>query len=184
MNRAGLASATLVTLAALVAAPSTASAGYIGLGIGSVPAFSEDADLGFHASSRSAKLVAGSRFGRLSIEGALGGFDIAQNGYAFGKVYQLSLSGKLSLPLGDGFDAFGRLGVGHTWIEAEDPGFEFAEGAGNGLVFGAGIEYRVGFLVGGAIFVDYQISRTELANDVFQTEADSRMFSLGATLGF
>lgn len=177
MNRACLVAATLVALSG------TASAGYVGLGIGSQPALGDDAEV--RPTSRSAKLLAGSRWGRFSIEGALGGFGIgraAPGSLEFGNAYQLSLSGKFNLPLGDNFEAFGRVGLAHTWLDAEELVYE-AEG--NGFLVGAGIEYRLDVGVAGAsLFFDYQINRAALEGDYQRYDLTSRMFSIGATVGF
>lgn len=177
MNRACLVAATLVALSG------TASAGYIGLGIGSQPALNDQGQIA--ATSRSGKLLAGSRWGRFSLEGALGGFGIsraAPGSIEFGNAYQLSLSGKFNLPLGNNFEAFGRVGLQHTWLDAEEVVYETE---GNGFLVGAGIEYRLDVGVAGAsVFFDYQINRAALKGDYQSYDLTSRMFAIGATVGF
>ena len=177
MNRACLVAACLVTLSG------TASAGYLGLGIGSVPAVSDDAQ--FQASSRSGRLIAGSRWGRFSLEGALGGFGVSRReslASEIGDAYQLSVAAKLNLPLGDNFEVFGRFGLARTWLDVEETAFA-AEG--DGFLVGAGLEYRIDVGVAGAsIFADYQVSRADMENDFQGYDLTTRMFTIGATVGF
>jgi hypothetical protein len=184
MKRACLA---VVTLAALTG---TASAGtYLGLGIGTSPAFNEQTEK-LDAGSRSGRLLIGTRFGNVAVEGAVGGFGmtIVNNaGLAtdFGDAYQASLALKLNLPLGNNFEAFGRAGVHHTWVSAVN---EQNDVAGNGLLIGVGIEYRLNLILGqGSIFIDYQYNRATLEGEgdgarfVGNAALDSsyRMWTLG-----
>lgn len=179
MTRVALVAATLAALTG------TASAGYIGLGIGSVPAVSDDQP--YTPTSRSAKVLVGSRWGRFSLEGALGGFEVGVLGSTtVGKLYQFSAAAKLNLPLGDNFEAFGRFGLGHSRAVIEDD-YRVYEARGNGFLVSAGLEYRLDVGVAGAsAFIDYQINNADLTYDSGQQTASvtSRMFSLGATLGF
>jgi Outer membrane protein beta-barrel domain len=185
MKRAGLA---VVTLAALTG---SASAGtYLGLGIGTSPAVSEQTDR-LESGSRSGKLLLGTRFGNVAVEGSLGGFDMLIADQAgtlktFGSTYQAAIAGKLSVPLGNNFEAFGRAGIHHTWIDTD---VDANAVSGNGLLLGAGIEYRLNLIVGqGSIFMDYQYSRATLegtdkfvGNKAF--DSSYRMWTLGLTVG-
>src|SRR5688572_21609991 len=128
---------------AMVAASSgiASAGGYVGLGIGTAPVASSD-DYDFQTNGRSARLLGGFGFGRFSIEAALGGFDermqVDSNGgfYYSARLYQASLSAKYNLPLSDGFEAFGRLGVQRTQLSREsDPEDRFAA-SGSGVVAG------------------------------------------------
>jgi hypothetical protein len=178
-----------VTFAAI---PVSASAGtYVGLGIGTGPEVNEQTER-LSADSRSGKLFLGTRFGNVAVEGGIGGFGMAitdpRNGVtrSFGDVYQASAALKLSLPLGNNFEAFGRAGVHHTWMEPDN---EPNQISGNGLLVGAGFEYRLNMILGqGSIFVDYQYSKATLegterfmGNSAFDTSY--RMFTLGITVG-
>lgn len=180
-------------VALVMAMAGTSAAGtYVGLGIGTAPAFSEQgSQLGeMDSNSRSGRVVAGMRFGNVSVEGAVGGYDLslkADSGGVdpFGSLYSASAALKLSLPLGNNFEAFGRVGVHHTWISADDSRFDVS---GNGLLIGAGIEYRLNLLVGqGSIFMDYQYSKAKLDGEVLfdrnALDTSSRMFTIGLTVG-
>jgi hypothetical protein len=179
----------LITLATV----GTASAGtYVGIGIGTVPAVSEQTDR-LEAGGRSVRAVLGSRFSYLSVEGALGGFDmLIADGQGelkpLGDAYQLAAALKLNVPLGSGFEVFGRAGVHHTLIDADQ---ELNSVAGNGALLGAGIEYRLDAVLGKAsIFIDYQYSRALLAGDDGDRftgnkafDSNLRMWTLGLTIG-
>jgi hypothetical protein len=104
----------------------------------------------------------------------------------FGDAYQASAALKLNLPLGNNFEAFGRAGLHHTWISPEVDGNEVS---GNGLLVGAGFEYRLNLLVGqGSIFVDYQYNRVKLEGEErFMAgqalDSSYRMWTMGLTVG-
>jgi opacity protein-like surface antigen len=182
MKRASLA----VTLVAL--AGSSASAGtYLGLGIGSAPEVNEQTDR-FSSDGRSGKILAGMRFGNVSVEGAISKFDMARTSdrnavVPFGDQIQAAAAAKLSLPLGNNFEAFGRVGVHKTWLRADQmPDINNAEGTG--YLVGAGVEYRLNLVVGqGSIFVDYQYNDVKLEGERFMLDGSSRMFSIGLTVG-
>ncbi|MDQ3363992.1 MAG: porin family protein [Myxococcota bacterium] len=165
----------------LAASSGVASAGgYIGLGVGTGPSL--DAGTGeMDSVGRSGRLVLGSRLSRLSIEGALTGFDMQWSNTGKTDVYQGSVSAKLNLPLGDGFEPYGRLGVQRTWLSTEDERYDMA---GNGLVFGAGIEYRFSAGIGAAsLWLDYQYSNTELDSDYGDFDLSARMWTVGISIG-
>lgn len=168
----------------LAASSGVASAGgYIGLGVGTGPALGSDAgdDL-FESIGRSGRLVIGSRFSRLSIEGALGGFDMNWANTGKTDVYQGAVAGKLSLPLGDGFEAFGRLGVQRTWLSTDRDETDLA---GNGMLVGGGIEYRFSAGIGAAsLWLDYQYTSADLESSNGNTlELSARMWTLGISIG-
>jgi hypothetical protein len=179
MKRAVLAVALVATSSGVAAA-----GGFVGLGIGTSPGFTSDgAEL--EGDGRSAKLLVGYRFGRISIEGAIGGWDAAlesQNSLYSVEMYQGSISGKYSLPLSDGFEAFGRVGLQRTQLNHVDERFN-AEG--NGFLVGAGMEFRIPTAVTQAsVWLDYQFSRTSLEGELTEAGITTRMFTLGVTIGF
>ncbi len=180
MKRAALA----VTLLAMSSGVASAG-GYVGLGIGTAPAISTGTDADESPDGRSARLLLGSRFGQFSVEGALGGFDtvmLDSRGAIAYDVYQASIAAKLSLPLGNNFEAFGRVGLHQSWWTAERPEHEVG---GSGLLFGAGFEYRIKAVLGqGSLFVDYQYSSADLTGER-STLGDTsvRMWTLGLTVG-
>lgn len=180
-----------VLAVALVAGSSGAATagGYVGLGLGTGPAVNSDqlSDR-LVEDGRSGRLILGHRFGRIAFEGAVGKFDLAlsiPNSRATVPydVYQAQLSGKYNLPLGDGFEAFGRIGLHKQWFTTDTSELE---ASGTGLVLGAGFEYRFGTGIGGmSLFVDYQYSRADMSGDQLDFGATStRMWTIGATLGF
>lgn len=184
--------AALVGLVTIV--PSLATAGtYVGIGIGTVPAVSEQTDR-LEAGSRSVRGILGSRVaGYLSLEASVGGFEmlIADGQGALkplGDAYQLAAAAKLSIPLGNNFEIFGKGGVHHTFVSADNP---VNDVSGNGILLGAGLEYRLDALLGKAsLFVDYQYSRATLGGDEDGRFRDNkafdsnvRMWTAGVTVG-
>ena len=183
MNRVALATALLA------ASSGVASAGtYIGLGIGPAPAIdAPDLENTLSNDGRSGKLIVGQRFGRFSIEGGLGKFDLrlSDNG-GLGpqyEVYQAQVSGKYGLPLSDGFEVYGRLGLHKQWFGNER---EDLDVSGSGLLIAAGFEYRFATGIGGfSLFVDYQYSRADVSGERLDFgDTSTRMWTLGATIGF
>lgn len=178
MKRALLAATVLVSLTGVTA---TASAGgYLGLALGTQPAVNENMNQIGLPLSRSLKLLGGLRFGNVSLEGALNGFTVLAGGFER-NVYQASAALKLSLPLGNDFEGFGRVGVERTWLNYDD---ERYDREGDGYLVGAGFEYRLNAIVANAsLFVDYTLHRTTLVNTREEVDAISRMWSLGFTIG-
>lgn len=168
----------------VAATSSAASAGaYVGLGIGT-NAISEENDR-LTEDGRSGRLILGTRFGQFSIEGMLSGYGVAlvdQSGNDSMDAYQLSAAGKFNLPLGSGFEAFGKLGIQHTWIGGGSR--DDYDVSGRGFLVGAGFEYRLNFGLGsGSILVDYTINKAELDGDRFNFDATERAWTLGLSIG-
>src|SRR5262245_24435608 len=118
--------AALVTVILLAASSTAARAGgYLGLGIGTAPAIHADGDR-LVEDGRSARFVAGTRWGNFGVEGAVGGYGVLNANSpspglnVLGDLYQLSVALREILPLGGGFEAFGKGGVHHTWIDADN----------------------------------------------------------------
>ncbi|MGN6110913.1 MAG: outer membrane beta-barrel protein [Kofleriaceae bacterium] len=170
---------TCLAVILIAASSGVASAGgYIGLGIGTAPAVGSDVMSidQLPNDGRSGKLLAGARFGQFSVEGAIHGYDLV--GY---RAYQASASGKLSLPLGSGFEVFGRLGLQHTWFDHANPVYDVD---GNGYLLGAGFEYRLNLgVASGSFWVDYQYNKASLDGDRDRFDVASRMWMLGLSIG-
>ena len=177
----GLLVATGLATGLLAGAPATASAGgYLGLALGSEPGFNDNLREIAAPLGRSLRGLAGIRFGNLSIEGALNGFTVLTYGVDR-NVYQASAALKLSVPLGNDFEAFGRAGLERTWLNYDDPRLDHT---GDGFQFGAGFEYRLNAILANAsLFVDYTVHRTTLENASARVDATSRMWGLGFTVG-
>jgi len=178
MNRVCLAAVLLA------ASSSVASAGiYAGLGIGTGADVNHDSGVNtLVGNNRSARLLAGYRFGRFSVEVSGTHYGLVLDG-AFFDANQLGLLGKYSFPIGDGFELFGRGGVQHTWLSTSETGQSNAEGTG--VVLGAGVEYRlqVKFVAGASIFVDYERTQTPFTQTVGgKWNSGAGMFTLGATV--
>lgn len=184
MKRAALAVA-LVAASSGVAAAGT----YVGIGIGTAPVISpSDLENDLDPDGRSLRGTIGHRFGRFAIEASLAKYDfiLADNGGGgpLYEGYQGTVSAKYGLPLGDGFEVFGRLGLHKQWFGNEQERFDVS---GSGLVLGAGFEYRVKAALAGGLsfFVDYQYSRADLTGETFAFgDTSTRMWTLGATIGF
>lgn len=174
---------TALLLAASLTAISTPAwaGGYLGLALGTEPGVSGDLDDLATANGRSLRGLGGFRFGNIAIEGALNGFGVL-TGRGEQNVYQLSAAGKLNLPLGNGFEVFGRAGLERTWLSFDDERYDLA---GTGFLVGAGFEYRLNLGVTSAsVFVDYTIHRAKLEDgQAREVDATTRMWGLGFTVG-
>lgn len=161
----------------------TASAGgFVGLSIGTQPGVNQEAEDLAAPSGRGLRVLGGLRFGRFAVEAALNYFGVVVD-RVDRSVYQLSLAGKYNLPLGNDFEAFGRLGLEQTWLGVDDERYDFS---GNGPMLGGGFEYKVKTgVASGALFVDYTIRHVELRNSRDDgPDMTSRTWSLGALVDF
>jgi opacity protein-like surface antigen len=170
----------LVALGFLAISTTTASAGgYLGLALGTQPAVNDEFQQTAQPSDRSFRALGGVRFGNVSIEGAVNDFGVI-TGRGDQSVIQLSAALKLGLPLGNGFEAFGRAGIERTWLNLDDDRYDYT---GNGFQLGAGFEYRFSLGVTGAsLFVDYTIHHATLENTRIKVDETSRVWGLGFTL--
>jgi hypothetical protein len=175
----------------LASMTSVASAGgtYIGLGIGSESTGGwERTDGAMYSGSmdgygRSGRLMLGRSFGKLSVEGQASRFNVTVDQPH--TATQLAAALKLSIPLGSGFEFFGKGGLERTWLSEGT-----LDAAGNGWLLGLGFEYRLNLgATAASIFVDYQ--RTSSAFEFDETggrmtsgEFDGvmSMWTLGATV--
>ena len=178
----GLLVATGLAAGLLAGAPGTASAGgYLGMALGSEPGVNDNLQQIAHPLGRSLRGLAGIRFGNLSVEGALNGFNVIAANFVERTMYQLSGSLKLSIPLGNDFEAFGRAGLERTWLNYDDAR---QDRTGDGWLAGAGFEYRLNAILANAsLFVDYTVHRTTLENTREKVDATSRIWGLGFTVG-
>ncbi len=169
-------------------AAGTAHAGtYVGLGIGTTPALSDDTGR-LDTDGRSGKLILGNSFGRLALEGTVTKFGVTRTNSAgapqpFGDAYQAGIALKAAFPLDDHFEVFGRAGLQHMWLNATKDSTNDTEG--NGYLIGAGVQYKLDLGVGGgALFLDYQINNADLEGDHFTfASTTSRVWMLGLTVG-
>ncbi|HEY1548713.1 MAG TPA: outer membrane beta-barrel protein [Kofleriaceae bacterium] len=168
-------------VAGILASGSVASAGtYIGLGIGSAPSVGNDSVPGAGAETRSYRGLLGYSFGHLAIETELNHFDSALNTESYGWT-MAGVDVKYGIPLGYGFDVYGRAGLQRTWLSADDSARGIYAGAGNGLYLGVGVELRL--LPMASVFVDYERQSTTI--DAAQPSSygvSAGMFTLGAIL--
>lgn len=163
-------------VATLVAAPAIASAGtYIGAAVG------PGADLGdgYAQNGRHYRGILGYSIGQISIEGLVSYNGALDTNNLDNDVINASVAGKYSLPLSDGFEVFGRLGYGRTWV---NPSGDTPSANGDGFLLGAGVEYRLKLVATQAsIFLDYNYTTASLNGT---TDFSTRGFTIGATVGF
>jgi hypothetical protein len=177
-------SRTALALVLLAASATAAHAGgFVGLGVGTSPATS--GDLSLDEDGRSMRLQVGYRFGRIAVEGFGARAGIAEENGAPYSWTTLALAGRYNVPLGDKFEAFGRVGLQHTSVDQEGVDNSFA---GNGWLIGGGFEYRLPLaVVGASVFVDYTIERTSLTSDIrgaTEFSMTSRVWTLGGLVSF
>ncbi|HET7501981.1 MAG TPA: outer membrane beta-barrel protein [Kofleriaceae bacterium] len=151
--------------------------GYLGLGLGTQPAVNDAMMSTARPDGRSARGLAGVRFGNVSLEGALNGFGVIADRER--NMYQLSAALKLSIPLGNNFEAFGRGGLERTWLSLDNRDL-----AGDGYLFGGGFEYRLSALIANAsLFLDYSYHSATLDDVGQKIDVTSRFWGLGFTVG-
>ena len=173
---------------ALVAASATAASAntYLGLGIGT--AASPGGDMGMSSSdgNRSGRLMLGTRFGHLSLEGAGSRYGLLHvSGTSPYQGTMLAGALKYSLPLGNNFELFARGGLERTWLTHESSAGNAYDWSGNGWLVGAGFEYRLNLGVTAAsIFVDYEHSDTTLTTPAVMRARDATigLWTAGVTL--
>ena len=175
---------SLLAVAIVAATASAASAGtYLGLGIGTAASASGDITNTTSDGNRTGRVLGGFQFGRFSVEGAVSRYGIDKDRTVPYQGTRLGVAGKYSLPLGDQFEAFGRLGLQRTWLNTDGA---YVDYVGNGLLLGAGFEYRLNVAgTGASLFVDYEYARTGLVNqrDMKTTKDEGiGMWTLGATI--
>jgi len=165
-----------------LAVSTTASAGgYLGLSLGTQPAINDDLTATATPIGRSLRGLGGARFGNVSIEGALNGFDVIPTRNGRTTMYQLSAALKLSVPLGNNFEAFGRVGLERSWLNLSDSVYNLS---GDGFLIGAGFEYRLNaVLTNASLFVDYNVHRVTLESEANKVDSTTRMWGVGFTIG-
>jgi hypothetical protein len=185
LHRPGMKRASLVATALAIGvltgfSPTASAGGYLGLALGSQPGINDDLANIATPLGRSLRGLAGLKFGNLSVEGALNGFTMGVDGVDR-NMYQLSGALKLSLPMGNGFEGFGRAGLERTWLNVGDERYNLR---GDGFLIGGGFEYRLNALVSNAsLFVDYTIHHATLTNTRGEVDETSRIWGLGFTIG-
>jgi len=170
---------SLLAIALLAAAAPAASAGtYLGIGIGTGPSLGNDSIPDAQSDGRSGRLLLGMAFGRLAIESEANRFGLLLNTDSYDST-MLGVGLKYSVPLGNGFEVFGRGGLERTWLtsNAVRTGYE---GSGDGYYLGAGFELRIRPF--GSIFVDYERQSASIDIPTGGYDQSAGMFTLGATI--
>ena len=173
-----------LALGLVMLASSPAAAGwYVGLGVG--PDANVHGTDEVKSGGRSARLLGGMRFSRLAIEGSISGQSLHFDDNIFGdfSAKEAAIAAKYSIPLGSNFEAFGKAGLHRTWLTHElDATYD---AAGNGLLVGAGFEYRItAAIASGSVWVDYTHYAAQLEGDVYQAYGDGvGMWMIGFTVG-
>ncbi len=167
-----------LVIALLLVAGTAQAGGYIGLGIGD--GVGATGDLGYSADGRTGRLLGGFRFGKIAAEASIGRAGLIQEGGRPYTMVQLSLAGKYSIPLSDGFEAFGRLGMHRTSLTSDVSAD--VDSDGKGILFGGGFEYRPKLPV--SFWVDYTITNCSLNGPSNRdTGFTTRQWMIGASLG-
>jgi|GEM_PF-2452873 len=163
---------------------SAASAGvYGGLAIGT-NGFGDDQNT-FSTDGRAGRLFGGYRFpsfavGAISLEGGLEGYSLF-NLHSTNHDYtgtEWFAAGKFSLPLGEGFEAFGRLGIQKTSVSGD------IDLSGSGYLVGVGAEYRFNLsTVSASVFVDLTRNAQTLAGGNRPDDSSVDRWMLGFSVG-
>lgn len=151
-----------VAIAATLLAPAAASAGgFVGLGVGPSPNLSGDEVNDLEGSGRTGRLFLGYRIQHFSIEGQLTANSTTdslrnQDDYA---ARHVALYGKYSHPIGDGFEAFGKVGLVQSSYGNDDT----ESLSGGGLGAAAGVELRVNLGISAIAFgLEYGLTSVDL----------------------
>lgn len=172
--------AVLVLSASAFTARTASADVYLGLGVGARPAVNDSLASFGDPDSRSLRALGGYRYASFAIEAALDGFRLADNRGRSPTMYQGSIAAKLGLPLGNGFEVFGRVGLERTWFDIDDS----TSWQGDGYLAGGGFEYRFKLATTStSLFVDYTVHQATLVNARQEADVSSRMWALGFTIG-
>ena len=183
MSRAALAAVALV---AASSSSALAGPGFLGVGIGTAPAFSSDATGKEGPDGRSGRVFGGYRWrlptGSLAAEATVGRFDLVHRNVPFSST-TLGVGAKYNFPLGNQFEVFGRTGVQRTWLTT-DRAAAAVESNVNGFYLGAGFDYVFRVLnTDASVFVDYQWAPTSVTNgDMSKYDTSARMWTMGVTV--
>ena len=174
--------ALLVATGLTTISTAASAGGYLGLGAGPEAAMNSEMEKVATPSGRSLRVLAGSRFGNIAIEGALNGFGVIASRQDQ-TVYELSGALKLSIPFGNNFEGFARVGLERTWLDLGDSRMNLT---GDGFMVAGGFEYRLdAVLANASLFVDYTVHQATLENSAGTTKVDdnTRVWGLGFTVG-
>lgn len=174
MTRASLVAAVLLGSSGVAAAGP-----YVGLGVGDGVGVSGD----YSARGRSYRLLGGYKFGRLSAEASIGTASLGAEPGTDYDALGLTLSGKYNLPLSNGFEVFGRVGLHHIGLDRENSDRDDLDLSGGGLLLGGGVEYRPKLPV--SFWLDYTLTYTSSLDGVYIKQSDftTRQWMLGFTFG-
>ena len=167
----------LLATALLAASATAAAAGsYLSLGLGGEPAIQGDFSMAADGDGDggNGRLAIGQRFGRLGLEGSLSRF-----GFGADEATAAGVHLRLTIPIEGGFGAYGRAGLEHVWLGADNE--MLGDTTADGIVGGVGLEYLLEApLLGEASLW------AEMSQDRFETEAGeggARLWTLGFSLG-
>lgn len=174
----------LSTLLAVTAISHTSHAGaFLGLGIGT------GTDLGearVAEDGRSLRAEGGYAIpvgiGRLAIEGMYQGFDVntTYNGQMGAR--SLAVAGRYNFPLGNGFEAFARMGV--QQLALTQGVRQMYDASGKGPIVGAGFELHPGIGMDLAFWVDLTYAKATITGQTYSMDTDAHFFTAGVSVGF
>jgi hypothetical protein len=157
---------------------------YLGLGIGTeAPLTGSMGDSFTTDDSTHGRLMIGSRFGRLGIEGSLFGTELGAQGMSHTLAalgvdlkYHIKLSGPLELYLKGGL---------HRAYLRSDYDAALEDYAGNGHQYGAGIQYRFDLaLTSAALWLDYNRTKFDIDDDAGRRfSGTGKLLTIGLSIG-
>lgn len=172
----------ILAVTAILGAPGAASAGvYLGLGVGTKPTVNDAMQDVGEPSSGSRLGVVGLRLANLSLEGAVGGFDMATQRGGDRTLYQASAALKLNLPVAGPVEGFARGGLERTWLDMGDDRYNLR---GDGFLAGVGLELRWNLVLASvSVLVDYTIHRASLESEMNKVDLTSHVVGVGLQVG-
>jgi hypothetical protein len=168
----------------LAAGPAAADT-YLGLGIGTEAPITGDIGDSFDTTdSTHGRLVIGSRFGRLGLEGSLFGTEMTGGDAAEHAIAALGVDLKYHFGLSGPLEVYLKGGLHRAYLRTDESA-ELDEFEGNGYQIGAGIQYTFNLaLTHASIWLDYNRSKFQLEDDLGrELEGTGKLLTIGLSVG-
>jgi len=154
---------------------------YIGLGIGTeAPITGQLGQMVSTDDSTHGRLILGSGFGPLALEGSLFGTGLEGDQ----SILALGVDLKYTIGIAGGFGVYLKGGLHRAYLQSENAWLDQYEG--NGYQYGVGAQYRFDLAVSSAaLWLDYTRSRFELDDrDAAPLEGTGKLLTIGLSIGF
>lgn len=171
-----------VALATFGLAGTAEADSYIGLGIGTeAPIGGSLGEMVSTNDSHHGRLILGSGFGPLALEGSVFGTGLAGER----SLIALGVDLKYTIGIAGGFGVYLKGGLHRAFLEADDNEW-LDQYDGNGYQYGAGMQYKFDLAVSSAaLWLDYTRSHFELDDEeAAPVEGTGKLLTIGLSIGF